>query len=59
MKIIGPGVVSHCKGNHYMAHWESWLIRHTVTVEITGSSPVWVAKNTQKVQFLPITHEFE
>ena len=44
MKIIGPGVVSHCKGNHYMARWESWLIRHTVTVTVEniGSSPVWV-----------------
>ena len=26
-----------------MARWESWLIRDTVTVEITGSSPVRVA----------------
>ena len=42
-----------------MAHWESWLIRLPVTQKITGSSPVWVAKNTQKVQFLPITHECE
>ena len=43
MKITGPGVVSHCKENHYMAHWESWLIRLPVTQKITGSSPVWVA----------------
>ena len=33
---------------YYLARWESWLIRYTVTVEITGSSPVRVAiKNLQ------------
>ena len=34
-----------------MARWESWLIRDTVTVENTGSSPVRVAtcRNVSKI----------
>ena len=45
IRRAGSSPVARTKNN--LARWERWLIRDTVTVENTGSSPVRVANIAQ------------
>ena len=42
MKVFN--LCSVLKVHDQMAQWLSWLERRPVTAEVTGSSPVWVAR---------------